>query len=257
MRFCRSVMRRGVLVVLLLLASQASAHAIGVEPATDPRLDPAPCLAAAAANDDDKIIAACGALIDNDKTAKPDRLKALIARASVFERRNEIDRAIGDLDTVLRLAPQLADSFNARGELWRRKGERPKALQDFAAALKLDPAHAAARANFRSLALELERQGAMMAVVNKPSFNCAAARRAAEKAICASPELANLDREIDAANARVTQRAAATDARAARVLRREQEDYLAQRNAAFGRPGFDLVKTMRARLDRLLALERQ
>jgi len=250
-------MRRGVRVVLLLLASLASAHAIGVESATDPRLDAAPCLAAAAANDDDKILAACGALIDNDKTAKADRLKALLAREGVFERRNEIDRAIGDLDAVLRLDPRLADSFNARGELWRKKGERPKALQDFAAALKLDPTHAAARANFRSLALELERQGAMMAVVNKPSFNCAAARRGAEKAICASPELANLDREIDAANTRVIQRAGTADARAARILHREQEDYLAQRNAGFGRPGFDLMKAMRARLDHLLALERQ
>ncbi|HTO66756.1 MAG TPA: hypothetical protein VMM15_36530 [Bradyrhizobium sp.] len=222
----------------------------------DPRLDPAPCLAAAAANDDDKILSACGALIDNDKTAKANRLKALLAREGVFERRNDVDHAIGDLDSVLRLDPSLADSFNARGELWRRKGERPKALQDFAAALKLDPAHAAARANFRSLALELERQGAMMAVVNKPSFNCAAARRGAEKAICASPELANLDREIDAASTRVILRAA-TDARAARVLRGEQEDYLAHRNAAFGRPGFDLLKAMRERLDHLLALERQ
>jgi tetratricopeptide (TPR) repeat protein len=223
----------------------------------DPRLDPAPCLAAVAANDDDKILSACGVLIDNDKTAKADRLKALLARALVFDRRNEIDRAIGDLDVVLRLDPSLADSFNARGELWRRKGERPKALQDFAAALKLDPTHPAAKANFRSLALELERLGALMAIVNKPSFNCAAARRPAEKAICASPELANLDREIDAANTRVVQRAAATDARAARALRREQDDYLVRRNAAFGRPGFDLTKAMHERLDRLLAVERQ
>src|SRR5947207_11004179 len=173
-------MRRGLLVVVLMMGAVAPAHALGSEPIVDPRLDPAPCIAAVAASDDEKIVSACGTLIDNDKTAKPDRLKALIARASVFERRNEIDRAIGDLDTVLRLDPQLADSFNARGELWRRKGERPKALQDFAAALKLDPGHAAAKANFRSLALELERQGAMMAVVNKPSFNCAAARRPAE-----------------------------------------------------------------------------
>jgi tetratricopeptide (TPR) repeat protein len=250
-------MRRGVLVVLLLMGAVARAHAVGGEPVGDPRLDPAPCVAAAAANDDDKIVAACGALIDNDKTARADRIAALLARARVFDRRNDIDHAIGDLDTVLRLDPQLADSFNARGELWRRKGDRPKALQDFAAALKLDPGHAAARANFRSLALELERLGALMAIINKPSFNCATARRPVEKAICATPELANLDREIAAANARVVERAAATDARTARALRREQDEYLARRNAAFGRPGFDLLKTMRERLDRLLAVERQ
>jgi tetratricopeptide (TPR) repeat protein len=250
-------MRRGVLVVLLLMEAVALAHAVGGEPAADPRLDPAPCLGAAAANDDDKILAACGVLIDNDKTAKNDRLQALLARARAYDRRNDIDRAIGDLDVVLRLDPSLADSFNARGELWRRKGDRPKALQDFAAALKLDPAHAAARANFRSLALELERLGAQMAIINKPSFNCATARRPVEKTICATPELANLDREIDAANTRLVERAASTGARAGRVLRREQDEYLAQRNAAFGRPGFDLLKAMRDRLDHLLAVERQ
>ena len=250
-------MRSSVLAFLLLMATAAlPAHAVGSEPAADPRLDPAPCLAAAAASDDEAILSACGALIDSDKTAKADRLKALLARALVFDRRNQIDRAIADLDVVLRLDPTLADSFNARGELWRRKGDRPKAVQDFAAALKLDPAHAAAKANFKSLALELERQGALMAVINKPSFSCAAARRGAEKAICASPELANLDREIEAANTRLLQRAAA-DARAARALRGEQEAYLAQRNASFGRPGFDLSKTMRERLDHLLARERQ
>jgi hypothetical protein len=52
-------------------------------------------------------------------------------------------------------------------------------------------------------------------------------------------------------------RAPARDARAARALRREQDDYLAHRNAGFGRPGFDLLKAMHERLDHLLAVERQ
>jgi tetratricopeptide (TPR) repeat protein len=86
-----------------------------------------PC--GSAANDDDKIIAVCGALIDNEKTAKADRIKALIARAGAYDRKDMIDRAIADYDTALRLDPGLADIFNARGELWRRKGDRPKALR--------------------------------------------------------------------------------------------------------------------------------
>ena len=111
-----------------------------------------------------------------------------------------IDRAIDDYDDVLRLDPTLADVFNARGELWRKKGDRPKALADFGVAIKLNPDHAAAKANYKSLAQELERIGALMAVAGKPSFNCATARRAVEKAICANPELADLDREINAMN---------------------------------------------------------
>jgi tetratricopeptide (TPR) repeat protein len=145
------------------------AFATGAEPATDLQVDPAPCVAAVAANDADKIIAVCGALVDNDKTLKADRIKALIARAGAYDRKDMIDRAIGDYDTALRLDPTLSDIFNARGELWRRKGDRPRALADFGAAIKLNPQHEAARANYKSLALELERLGAQMAIKNRPT----------------------------------------------------------------------------------------
>jgi tetratricopeptide (TPR) repeat protein len=137
------------------------------EPTIDPQIDPAPCVAAAAANDPDRIIAICGALIGNEKTLRPDRVKALIARAGAYDRKEMIDRAIGDYDTALRLDPTLADIFNVRGELFRRKGDRPRALADFAAAIRLNPQHEAARANHRALAQELERLGAQMAVKNK------------------------------------------------------------------------------------------
>ena len=75
------------------------------EPAKDLRIDPALCLAAALARDDDKTLSICGALIDNAKTEKPDRIKALTARAAVYERKDMIDRAIADYDSVLRLDP--------------------------------------------------------------------------------------------------------------------------------------------------------
>lgn len=227
------------------------------EEPTDEQIDSAPCVAAVAANDDDKIVASCGSLINNEKAPKAARVKALIARATAYERKDQIDRAIGDYDAALRLDPTLAGIFNARGELWRRKGDRPRALADFGAAIKLNPNHAAARANYRSLALELERLGALIAVNNKPSFNCALARRPVEKAICANPELANLDREINAVNTKVVRDAAKDSPRAGRAMQREQDDFIARRNAAFGRPDYDLQKVMRERLDHLLAVERQ
>jgi tetratricopeptide (TPR) repeat protein len=170
MRLCFTTLVRNVAVaVLMCAASPHSAAATGTEPSTDPRADPAPCLAASAADDADRIILICGALVDNEKTLKADRIKALIARAGAYDRKDMIDRAIGDYDTALRLDPTLADIFNARGELWRRKGDRPRALQDFAAAIKLNPQHEAARANHKSLALELERLGAQMAIKNRSS----------------------------------------------------------------------------------------
>jgi tetratricopeptide (TPR) repeat protein len=165
----RALIRNVAVVSLLGAVMPHFASATGVDPATDPLVDPAPCVAAAAAGDDDKIIAACGALIDNDKTVRPDRVRALIARGGVYDRKDQIDRAIGDYDVALRLDPTLADIFNARGELWRKKGDRPHALADFGAALKLNPQHETARANYRSLALELERLGAQMAIKDKPN----------------------------------------------------------------------------------------
>jgi tetratricopeptide (TPR) repeat protein len=145
----------------------APAFATGTESETDPQVDAAPCVAAVAAGDNDRIIAVCGALVDNEKTPKADRIRALIARAGAWDRKDMVDRAIADYDVVLRLDPALADVFNARGELWRRKDDRPRALADFGAALKLNPQHAAARANYKSLALELERIGAQMAIKNR------------------------------------------------------------------------------------------
>jgi tetratricopeptide (TPR) repeat protein len=237
-------------------ALAVSAGATGTEPDVDPQVDPAPCLVAIAANDDDRVMAVCGPLIDNQKTARGDRIKALIARAAVFNRRNQIDRAIADYDAVVLLDASLADVYNNRGELWRKTGDRRKALADFDAALKRNPAFVAARTNYKDLVLELERLGALMAVYNKPSFNCARARRPVEKAICADPALANLDREIWAVNAKAIERARAGNPQAGRALQREQDAFVARRNAAFGQADFDLLKAMRARLDQLLAIER-
>ena len=203
----------------------------------------------------DKTVALCGALIDNEKTPRPDRIKALIARAGAFQRQDLIDRAIGDYDTALRLDPALADIFNARGELWRKKGDRRRALADFAAAIKLNPGHPTAKASYKSLAQELERLGAQMAVAGKPSFNCATAKRAVEKAICADPELADLDREIDGVYALVVRDAARLGPREGRAmlhkLQRERDQFIARRNAGFGRPDYDLRKAMKDRLRQL------
>lgn len=249
---------RALLAAMLLMLCAAlpdRAFATGAEPANDPKADPGACIAAAAGDDADKTIAACSTLIENDKTSRADRIKALIARAVAYDRKDMTDRAISDYSTVLWLDPALSDIFNARGELWRKKGDRPHALQDFAAAIKLAPDHPIARGNYKSLAQELERLGALMAVYNKPSFNCATARRPVEKAICASPELANLDRQINAVNTKVVREANKDSPRAGRSLQRAQDEFIAQREAGFGKPGYDLQKVMKERLDRLLAIE--
>jgi uncharacterized protein len=88
--------------------------------------------------------------------------------------------------------------------------------------------------------------GAMMAVAGKPSFNCRKARRAVEKTICASPELADLDREINASTVRAIREA--QNPHQARDLQRDQDQFIIGRNAQFGKPGYDLQKAMKERL---------
>jgi tetratricopeptide (TPR) repeat protein len=249
-------MRLIILVIAAIVLISPRLHAAGADTGTLPPVDPAACRAAIAANDDDKIGSDCGALIDNEKTAKADRIKALAARAAVFARKDQLDRAISDYGDVLRIEPQ-ADIYNSRGELWWKTGDRPKALADFGAAIKLNPDHPTAKGNYKRLAQELERLGALMAVASKPSFDCSNAKRPVEKAICASPDLANLDRQINAVNSKVVHDATADSPRAGRALQQAQDDFLASRNASFGRPDFDLQKAMRERLQRLLEIARQ
>jgi tetratricopeptide (TPR) repeat protein len=238
-----------LLPALLALPPGAAHAATGGEPAAVPQADIAPCLAAAADDDMDKAKPACAAVIDNEKTAKPDLIKALIARGALLARHDQTDRAIADDSRALLLDPTLADVFNARGELWLKKGDKPKAVQDFGAALKIDPNHEKAKANHKAMAREIERIGAQMAVAGKPSFNCGSAHRPVERAICANRELADLDRAVYAANARVIQEA--RNAAEAKSLQREQDDFIARRNAGFGRPGYDLRKAMQDRLQKL------
>ena len=256
----RRVLKTLLLSVALVLAASACfvpAHAAVADAEKAPPVDTAPCFSAIAAGADEKIITDCGTLIDNDKTARADRIKAFTARGAVFVRQGEVDRAISDYSALLRLDPTAADIFNTRGELYWKKGDRPKALADFGAALKLDPNQTAAKDNYKRLGLELERLGAMMAVAGKPSFNCPTARRPVEKAICASPDLADLDRQINAVNTRLLRMATASNPRAARDLARQQEEFIAKRNAAFGQPGYDLQKAMRERLNDLLARDQR
>jgi tetratricopeptide (TPR) repeat protein len=252
MRNCfTAVMASAAIASVVWVAPPGNAFGAVSEPTTDSKIDFAPCFAAAAVEAvPDQIIASCGPVIDNDKTPASERLRAVLARAGAYVRKEQDDRAIADYDVALKLDPTLADIFNARGELWRKKGDRPRALADFGAAIKLNPQHAAARASYKALAQELERLGAQMAVNNRPSFNCATAKRPVEKAICADPVLANLDREIDGVLALVINEAG-RGSRNARELQRQQDAFLAKRNASFGRPGYDLLKAMKARLREL------
>lgn len=245
---------RAVLIAASFLIAAAlaasSAFATGGEPPDDPTADPGACLAAASKPDDRYTIAQCSKVIDSRETEKGERCKALLERAAAHARVGQVDRAIADYDDALRVDPKQPDALNARGELWRGKGDARKALADFSAALKLKPDHIAARANHKALALEVERVGAQQAVAGKPSFDCRRARKAVDKAICADPALADLDRRIDALYRRALRDSAGQPA-ALRALKQAHASFVAAREAGFGRPGYDLRAALEARLRQL------
>ena len=73
-----------------------------------------------------------------------------------------------------------------------------------------------------------DRRGAVNSEKLLPSFDCGSAKQAAEKAICSDPDLARLDREIDAAYKAAladpnNKTAAQTAPAAARLHRRAQQ----------------------------------
>ena len=99
--------------------------------------------------------------------------------------------------------------------------------------------------------------GALAYQKNLPSFNCATAKRQVEKAICADPGLAQLDRNINDVFLRVIADAESDSHRAALALTQEQRNFVAERNASFGRRGYDLRQAMEERLDKLNTIARQ
>jgi tetratricopeptide (TPR) repeat protein len=159
-----------ILAAVILLGACNAHAAVDTDPDTPavPKVDTAPCFAAVAAVDDDKIIAVCGDLISNEKVVTADRLKAASARGAAYARKDQIDLAIADYDTALKIDLTRPDILNARGELLRKKGDRPRAIRDFGAAMKIDPQNEAVRANYKALAQEIERMGAKMSVQPQP-----------------------------------------------------------------------------------------
>ena len=56
-------------------------------------------------------------------------------------------------------------------------------------------------------------------------------------------------------NIKVVRDATAVSPAAGRARQREQDEFLARRNASFGHGDYDLQKALRERLDRLLAID--
>ena len=120
--------------------------------------------------------------------------------------------------------------------------------------IRLNPSDAKAADNYKTIATEVEHLNELKEACGLPSFNCAVARRAVEKAICADPELARLDRNMNEAFLKAIASAESDNHRAALNLTRQQREFIEKRNASYGRPGYDLRQAMAERVDQLSAI---
>ena len=199
-----------------------------------------------------------GAIADYDQAIKlHPEAKFLTNRGDAYQARKDYDRAIADYDAAQKLDPKFQRLYNNRGAAWQHKDDRARAKADYAEAVRLDPSDKNAAENYNIVIKQMENLGALAYQKNLPSFNCATARRQIEKAICADPGLAQLDRNINDVFLRLIADAESDSHRAALTLTQEQRNFVNERNASFGRRGYDLRQAMEDRLDKLNTIARQ
>ncbi|MDB5600451.1 MAG: Tetratricopeptide repeat family protein [Xanthobacteraceae bacterium] len=188
------------------------------------------------------------AIVDYDAAiAITPKANFLTNRGDSYQFKGEVDRAIADYDAAIKLNPKFASAYNNRGAAFRKQGQLERAIADYEQAIRLNPRLDLAAENRDVLRKELQRL-ALTSPKQLPTFDCDKTKRAVEKAICSDPQLARLDREIDDAYNAVLRR---LDPPAAAKMRRQQREFLATRNKAFGRPEYQVKREMELRLSAL------
>ena len=86
----------------------------------------------------DKQIIGCSALLSRSSLTNGDRSITLENRAFANEGKGDHDRAIADYDEAIRLEPNNASAYAARGRVFEKKGDPRRALADFNKALTLE-----------------------------------------------------------------------------------------------------------------------
>ena len=85
----------------------------------------------------DKQIIGCSALLSRSSLTNGDRAITLENRAFANEGKGDHDRATDDYDEAIRLEPNNASAYAARGRVFEKKGDPRRALADFNKALTL------------------------------------------------------------------------------------------------------------------------
>jgi lipoprotein NlpI len=124
----------GIAAVALLLAA-GGAHA--QEPTDAERC-------AGVTSNPDVAIQLCTKAIESGRYSGDDLARLHHSRGVEWTAKGDLDRAIADYDTALRLSPDSADVFYNRATAWANKGDPDRAIADYNAAIRLDPKEASA-----------------------------------------------------------------------------------------------------------------
>ena len=173
------------------------------------------------------------------------RANFLTNRGDAYQNKGEIDRAIDDYDRALKLNSGFTLAYNNRGAAYGRKGDLDRSIADYEQALRIDPQLDSAAENLAKARQKRDRRIEASTQSRLPTFDCATAKRAVEKAICSDPDLIRLDRDIDDAYKAALGK---LDRDGVARLRRDQRAFNARRNFAFGHPEYQLKRELERRL---------
>jgi tetratricopeptide (TPR) repeat protein len=113
------------------------------------------------------IISACNAIITaqaqrllggGTPPPLPEQVRPLLHRSTAYQRSNDHRRAIEDLSTIIRLAPNVAMGYFLRGSARRLANQPEAALQDIDAGLRIAPANREGRLSRAGVLIDLGRE---------------------------------------------------------------------------------------------------
>jgi tetratricopeptide (TPR) repeat protein len=88
---------------------------------------------------DDEMITACTTLVALPQLDTRQRSLAYSYRASGYQLKNELDRALADANEAIKVDASSSRAFYRRGDIYKNLHQNELALQDFNEAIRLDP----------------------------------------------------------------------------------------------------------------------
>jgi lipoprotein NlpI len=87
----------------------------------------------------DLAIQHCTRAIESRRYSGEELSKLHYNRGIEWAAKGELDRAIADYDTAIRINPRNSDAFFNRGSAWGNKGDHDRAIADYDAAIRFNP----------------------------------------------------------------------------------------------------------------------